>query len=176
MIGERHTAAAVGALCVLIAAGATVQAQQRFDAVAREMLAPVPGLEVVVVHDRALGNCYTLFLFQPPSSAPDTARADATTVEAALAERDRQLDALSADHHRLATAQQTVTVSNPLRYQFEGQKVLADFEQLAREAILARVDARLAEIAAAPRLAVAGPSRCAPPPHVAEALRPAPRP
>ena len=136
------------------------------------MVAPVPGLEVVVVHDRALGTCYTVFLLQPPSSATDTARADAATVEAALAERDRRLDVLSGELQRLVTTQRTVTVSNPLRYQFEGQKVLADFEQVAREAPLARVDARLAEIAGSTTAGGAGPSRCAPAPHVAEALPP----
>jgi methyl coenzyme M reductase subunit C-like uncharacterized protein (methanogenesis marker protein 7) len=68
--------------------------------------------------------------------------------------------------------QRTVTVPNPLRYQFDGLRALADFEQVAREAILARIDARLAEIAAVPRLAVAGPSRCPSAAPAAEPLTP----
>ena len=127
MIGERNTAAAVGALCALIATGTTVQAQARFDVGTREMVAPVPGLEVVVVRDRTLGSCYTLFLLQPASlsPAPDGAPADATTVEAALAERNRRFDVITADYQRLVLSQQTVTVSNPLQYQFEAEKALA---------------------------------------------------
>ena len=170
MTERRRTAAAIGASCALLAASATVQAQTRFDSVAREAVAAVPGLEVVSVRDLALGSCYTLFLFQPQSPAPVTAPVDSTTLDAAVAKRDRRLDALSADLQRLVETQRTVTIPNPLRYQFDGEKALADFEQIAREAILARVDARLAEIAAAPRLAVTGPSRCPSVPPVAEAF------
>ena len=160
MTGKRYGVAAIGAWCAVLAAGATVQAQTRFDSVAREAVPAVPGLEVVSVRDLALGSCYTLFLFQPQSSAPVIAPLDSATLDAAVAERDRRLDALSAGIQRLIEAQRTVTIPNPLRYQFEVEKALADFEQVARQAILARVDARLAEIAASPRLAVAGPSRC----------------
>jgi hypothetical protein len=168
MIGKRYGAVAIGALCAMLAAGATVQAQTRFDSVAREAVAAVPGLEVVSVRDLALGSCYTLFLFQPQLATPVTAPVESTTLDAAAAKRDGRLDALSADLQRLVETQRTVTISNPLRYQFDGEKALADFEQIAREAILARVDARLAEIAAAPRLAVTGPSRCPSVPPVAE--------
>ena len=168
MTERRRTAAAIGASCALLAASTAVQAQARFDSVARETVAAVPGLEVVSVRDLALGSCYTLFLFQPQSPAPVTAPVDSTTLDAAVAKRDRRLDALSADLQRLVETQRIVTISNPLRYQFDGEKALADFERIAREAILARVDARLAEIAAAPRLAVAGPSRCPSVPPVAE--------
>jgi hypothetical protein len=168
MTGKRYGAAAIGALCALLAAGVTAQAQGRFDPMAREAVAAVPGLEVVSVRDRALGTCYTLFLLQPQSVAPVTPPIDARTVVAAAAERDRRLDAVSAELHRLETTQKMVTVQNPLQHQLDGEKALADFEQVAREAILAKVDARLAEIAAAPRLAVAGPSRCPSVPPVAE--------
>jgi len=168
MTGKRYGVAAIGASCALLAVSATVQAQARFDAVTREAVAAVPGLEVVSVRDLALGSCYTLFLFQPQSPTPVTAPVDSTTLDAAVAERNGRLDALSADLQRLVETQRTVTVSNPLRYQFDGEKALADFERVAREAMLARVDARLAEIAAAPRLAVAGPSRCPSVPPVAE--------
>lgn len=169
---ERPTVAAVVALCALFAAGVTAQEQGRFDRVAREAVAAVPGLEVVSVRDRALGSCYTLFLFQPQLVAPVAAPSDAQTVVAAAAERDRRLDAVSAELHRLETTQKMVTVQNPLQHQLDGQKALADFEQVAREAILARVDARLAEIATAPRLAVAGPSRCPSAAPEAEPLAP----
>ena len=176
MTERRRTAAAIGASCALLAATTAVQAQARFDSVAREAVAAVPGLEVVSVRDLALGSCYTLFLFQPQSPAPITTPVDSMTLDAAVAERDRRLDALSADLQRLVETQRTVTVPNPLRYQFDGEKALANFEQIAREAILARVDARLAEIAAAPRLAVAGPSRCPSVPPVAETFTPAGQP
>jgi hypothetical protein len=173
MSEQRPTVAAVVALFALFASGVTAQAQGRFDAVAREAVAAVPGLEVVSVRDRALGSCYTLFLFQPQLVAPVTGLIDAQTVVAAAAERDRRLDAVSAELHRLETTQKMVTVQNPLQHQLDGQKALADFEQVAREALLARVDARLAEIAAAPRLAVAGPLPC---PPAAQAFTPAGRP
>jgi hypothetical protein len=160
MTEQRPTAAAMVALCALFAAGVTAQEQGRFDPVVREAVAAVPGLEVVSVRDRALGSCYTVFLFQPQSPAPITDPVDSLTLDAALGKRDRKLEALSADLQRLVETQRTVTVPNPLRYHFDGLKALADYEQIAREAILARIDARLAEIAGAPRLAVAGPSRC----------------
>jgi hypothetical protein len=137
--------------------------------VVREAVAAVPGLEVVSVRDRALGSCYTVFLFQPQSPAPITDPVDSLTLDAALGKRDRKLEALSADLQRLVETQRTVTVPNPLRYHFDGLRALADFEQVAREASLARIDARLAEIAAAPRLAVAGPSPC---PSAAPAAEP----
>jgi len=158
MTRQRPTATVIGAWCVLLAASATIRAQVRFDAVAREAVAAVPGLEILSVRDQALGSCYTLFLFQPQSPAPVTAPVDSTTLDAAVAERNRRLDALSANLQRLVETQRVVTVPNPLRYQFDGEKALADFEQVARETGLARVDARLAEIATTPRLAVAGPT------------------
>jgi hypothetical protein len=163
MIGKHQPCAPVAAtiaVSVLLAAGGVVQAQTRFDSVTRDTVAALPGLEVVSVRDRALGDCYTLFLFQPPSPAPVVAPVDSTTLDAALAERDRRLDALSADLQRHVETLRVVTVPSPLRYYFDGLKSLVDFEQLAQEAMLARVDARLAEIAMAPRLAVAGPVRC----------------
>jgi len=176
VIGKRQMAVTMGALCVLLAANATLQAQARFDSVAREAVAEVPGLEVVSLRDQALGNCYTLFLFQPRSPAPVAAPVDSAALDAAVAERDRRLDALSADLQRLVETQRVVTTPNPLRYHFDGEKVLADFEYLVREAILARVDARLAEIATAPRLAVAGPVRCLSAPPAAEPFTSAGRP
>jgi hypothetical protein len=163
-------------LCALLAGAGAVQAQARFDSVTREAVAAVPGLEVLTVRDRALESCYTLFLFQPPSPAAVAPPVDSTTLAAAAAERDSRLDALSADLQRTALNQRPGLVPSPLRYQFEGEKVLADFEQVAREAILARLDARLTAIAAAPRLAVAGPLRCPAVPPVAEAAAPAGRP
>ena len=176
MTRTRNTTAAIGALCALLAAGATLEAQARFESVTREAVAEVPGLEVVSVRDRALGSCYTLFLFQPLAAAAVTAPVDSPTLEEAAAERDRRLDAIGADLQRLGTTQMKVTVPNSLQHQFDGEKALADFEQVAREAILARVEARLAEIATAPRLAVAGPTRCPSVGAVAETFTPAGRP
>jgi hypothetical protein len=166
----------MGALCLLLALNATLKAQARFDYVTREAVAAVPGLEVINVRDRAFGSCYTLFLFQPQLMASVTAPVDAQSVLAAAAERDRRLDAVSAELHRLETTQKMVTVQNPLQQQLDGQKALADFEQVAREAILARIDARLAEIATAPRLAVAGPVPCSSVPPAAGPFTPAGRP
>jgi hypothetical protein len=156
----RAPVAATIAVSVRLAAGGVVEAQTRFDWVTGGTVAAVPGLEVVSVRDRALGDCYTLFLFQPQSPAPVIAPIDSTTLDAALAERDRRLDALSADLQRQVETQRIVTVPSSLRHHFDGQKALVDFEHVAQEAILARVDARLAEIATAPRLAVAGPVSC----------------
>ena len=174
--GKRQTVATTGALCLLLALNATLKAQAHFDHVTRDAVAAVPGLEVVTLRDQALGSCYTLFLFQPQSVAPVTAPVDAQSIVAAATERDRRLDAVSAELHRLETTQKMVTVQNPLQHQLDGQKALADFEQVAREAILARIDARLAEIATAPRLAVAGPVPCPSVPPAAEAFTPAGRP
>jgi hypothetical protein len=176
MTRTRCSVAATIAVSVLLAAGGAAQAQARFDSVTRDTVAAVPGLEVVSVRDRALGNCYTLFLFQPQSPAPVTAPVDSTTLDAALAERDRRLDALSADLQRQVETQRIVTVPSSLRHHFDGQKALADFEHVAQEAIVARVDARLAEIATAPRLAVAGPVRCPSVSPEAEVFTPAGQP
>jgi hypothetical protein len=176
MTRTRCTVAATIGVSVLLAAGGVVQAQARFDSVIRDTVPAVPGLEVVSVRDRALGNCYTLFLFQPQSPAPVTAPVDSTTLDAALAERDRRLDALSADLQRQVETQRIVTVPSSLRHHFEGQKALVDFEHVAQEAIVARVDARLAEIATAPRLAVVGPVRCPSVSPEAEAFTPAGQP
>jgi hypothetical protein len=162
-------------MCVLLAAGA-VGAQARFESVAHEAVAGVPGLEIVIVHDRTVSSCYTLFLFQPRTRGTLTAPVDAATLDAAAAERNRRLDALSADVQGMVETVRAGIVPNPLRSQLDGQKVLADFEQVAREAMLTRIDARLAEIAAALRLAVAGPTRCQAMPPVADPLPPGGRP
>jgi hypothetical protein len=124
------------------------------------------------MRDRVLDNCYTLFLFQPQSPAP-VAPVDSVSLDLALAERNRKLDALSADLQRQVETPRVVTVPNPLCFEFDGQEALVDFEQLAMEAMVARVDARLAEIATALRLAVAGPVPCPPVPPATKPSRPA---
>jgi hypothetical protein len=118
MTERRRTAAAIGASCALLAASATVQAQARFDSVAREAVAAVPGLEVVSVRDLALGSCYTLFLFQPQSPAPVSAPVDSTTLDAAVTARDGRLDALSADLQRLVETQRAVTPRSAISSRF----------------------------------------------------------
>lgn len=155
-----------GLLCAFVAAGAAVSAQSRFTVVGGgEKVAAVSGLEIVVVRDTVLNACYTLFVLRPSPQAAPAAPSDAATIEQAAGERDRRLSALTAEFERGLPGGVPGTLgSNPLRYQWEGDKVQSEYERQVREKEFARLGEQLALIAGEPRLAVAGPAPCEPPP------------
>ena len=157
-----------GVLCALLAGGAAIAAETRFEVSSRETVAAVPGLQIVTVRDNVLKACYTLFIVEPVRQAGTATRTESTVPEAA-AERDRQLSALSADYERALVAAMPGTLGpNALRYEWEGDKVQSDYELRLRERELTRLEEQIAQIATAPRLAVAGPAPCvAPPPTTA---------
>ncbi len=148
-----------GLVCALVAA-ASLHGQARFEVASRETVGSVSGLEIVTVRDTALNACYTLFVFRPvPELAPP--RVDTTTVQEAASERDRKLAALSEEFERgLPGAVPATLGANPLKYEWEGDKVQSDYERLVREREMARLEERLDLIAGEPRIAVAGPAPC----------------
>jgi hypothetical protein len=58
-----------GVLGALLVASAGVGAQDRFQLVTRDVVAAVPGLEIVRLRDSALSACYTLFIVRSPAAA-----------------------------------------------------------------------------------------------------------
>lgn len=160
----RYALAVAGAVvaCATIAAGGENRAQSRFTAVSRDSVAGAPGLQIVTLRDTVANACYTVFILE---ASPSLGRSGSPSVEAAADDRDRQLAALIADLDRaLVNAAPGTLGPNLLRYQWEGDKVQSDYERQLREAEFGRLEAQLAAIASAPRLAVTGPSACAPAP------------
>jgi hypothetical protein len=157
---ERQRPVAIGAICAILAVSATAEAQQRFEHVTQEVIASVAGLEIISLRDKALDSCYTVFLLRPPPPAQPIAPVESTMIQSAAAERDRKLDALGAELARASETQRPGVATHALAYQFAGEKAIDDFAQLLQQALFATLDARLAEIAAAVKLAVTGPSPC----------------
>lgn len=148
-------------LCVALTGGAARGQPGRFEAAGHDVVAALPGLEIVTVRDAAADRCYTLFVLRP-TAPPVAARRDGgTTIEDAASARDRRLAALAAEFERgLPGAVPSTLGSDPLRYQWEGDKVQSEYERLVREEEFGRLAQQLADIAAQPRLAVAGPAPC----------------
>jgi hypothetical protein len=149
--------AILGICGALVTGGASLRAQARFVAVGREAVAGASGLEVVTIRDQTLAACYTVFVMEAtPTQAPPV---ELTSIDAALAQRDRRLADLSGELERsLATATPGTLGPNVLRFEWEGQKAQADYERALREHEMARLEARL--IATARKMAVSGPSPC----------------
>jgi hypothetical protein len=156
---QRNTG--IGALCALLAIGTTLHAQARFEAMTRDAVAAVPGLEVVTIRDNAVNNCYTLFVIHPVRPAQNLDQVEPMSVEGAAAQRDHRLSELSAEFENALWAALPGTLGpDSLKYQWEGQKAQSEFERVLRETELAKLEAWLRPIADAPRLAVAGPGPC----------------
>jgi hypothetical protein len=148
-------------VCAALAAGVTVRAQPRFEAITRDTVAVVPGLEIVTIRDKAANACYTLFVMRPAGAVQTMGDTEFTSVEQAAARRDQRLSALSTEfEHSLATAVPGTLGPDVLKYQWEGQNVQSDFEHVLREAELGKLATLLRQIAGAPKLAVAGPAPC----------------
>lgn len=155
-------AIAVGLLCALLTAGAIAREQTRFEPTAREPVAAVPGLEVVTLRDAAANACYTLFIMRPDIRAGIPAPTDAATLRELAGARDRTLAMLSEQFERGQYGGVPGNLgANPLRYQWEGDKVQSEYERRVRQEEFGRLEALLAQIAAEPRIAVAGPAPCA---------------
>lgn len=155
---------AIGAalLCVLLAAAAVErQETARFEAAGHATVTGVPGLEVVSVRDAAANSCYTLFVLRPAALPIAPPRGGSASIRDAATERDRRLAALAADFERgMPGAVPGTLGTDPLRYQWEGDKVQSEYERLVREEEFGRLARQLTEIAAQPQLAVAGPGPC----------------
>jgi hypothetical protein len=151
-------------LCVLVISSRGLEGQTRFEAVSRDNVAAIPELQVVAVRDGVLNVCYTLFIMQPSQPA-GPASSEAASISEAARERDQRLSALTTEFERGISGGVPATIgSNPLKYQWEGDKVQSDYEHLVRRSEMARIEEQLAHIENAPRLAVAGPAPCGAPP------------
>ncbi|HVG56792.1 MAG TPA: hypothetical protein VM846_20305 [Vicinamibacterales bacterium] len=144
---------------VLFAVSAPAYAQ-RFDAARRETVAAIPGLDVVTIRDTTTNTCYTLFILEPsiqptPSSVPDQRSAQELADE-----RDRRLAGLLAEYERSQFAPVPGFPVPTLRYGWEGNRVMSEYEQRLRDKDFSRLEEQIARLAAAPRLAVAGPAPC----------------
>jgi len=152
------------AYCAMLCASlisAPVYAQARFEALSREGVAAVPGLQIVAVRDAALNICYTLFVLTPAQPAP--ARPDVRSVPDAAGARDQQLAAVLGEFERgLSSASPAMLVNNPLKFQWEAQNAQIEYEHALRQSELARVEEELAQIRDTPHLAVSGPVSCTP--------------
>jgi hypothetical protein len=148
-------------LFALAADPAGLRAQGRFEAVTQDPVVAVPGLQIVTVHDHAQNVCYTVFVMRVARPLANPSRGEPTSVEDAAARRDHRLSQLSVEFQRgLPGAVPATLGSDPLRYQWEAQKIQSEFERALREAELARLERWLEQIASAPKLAVSGPVAC----------------
>jgi hypothetical protein len=150
-------------LCAAFINSPGLDAQARFEALSRDAVAAVPGLQVVAVRDATLNVCFTLFVFAPvqPAAPP---RAEPRNISDAATTRDQQLAALGTEFERgLSAASPAMLVNNPLKFQWEAQKAQSEYEHTLRQSELARIEDQLAQIQSTPRLAVSGPVSCGPP-------------
>jgi hypothetical protein len=154
----RLTCAVVGGL-ILGAAQIQGQTQARFQATSREVVGSAPGLQIVTVRDSMLNACYTVFVIDASSVASPAPAA--ANIEDAARERDQRLSDLSAEfEHGLLGGVPATLTANPLRYQWEANKAQSDYERVVRQAEMARLSDQIAQLASAPRIAVAGPTAC----------------
>lgn len=144
---------------VLLALSAPAHAQ-RFDAARRETVAAIPGLDIVTVRDTATNTCYTLFILEPSIQRVPSIVPDQRSAQELADERDRRLAALLADYERSQFAPVPGFPVPTLRYGLEGNRVQSEYEQRLRDKDFSRLEEQITRLAAAPRLAVAGPAPC----------------
>ncbi len=150
--------AALLAVCLFSTAAG---AQTRFTVVARDNVAAASDLWIVTIRDAAQDQCYLLFVVDTGSNAarPAPQRTDAA---AAAASRDQQLAELSRyyEQHGFGSVY-AGTPANVLPYQFEAQRIQAEYERTVRENELAWFQEQLERLLTGPRVAVSGPAPCA---------------
>jgi hypothetical protein len=151
-----------GAIVALLSHAAIGSAQTRFEPLAVDTIGAIRGLQVVTVRDNTQRVCYALFVMQPPAAPAAAADGGATpSLADAIARRNHQLDELSTAYERsLTTNVPGLPMPNPLRQQWELQKVQSEFDRTVRERELRILRDWLEEIAGGPRLAVSGPVPC----------------
>lgn len=150
----------LGMLCALLVS-APALAQTRFEVTGREGVGALPGLQIFAVRDSLLSTCYTLFIMDTARQPANQARPEPPSILEAASERDRRLDQLSTDFDRAVSTTLPGMISpSSLRYQWEGAKIQSDYERVLRERDVSRLEDQLVQIAASPRLAVAGPVPC----------------
>jgi hypothetical protein len=148
-------------LCALLAWAPVPRAQARFEAVAHDVVPTIPGLQILTIRDNMLSACYTLFVIAPAPPTGSQPQNEPASAQDAAVQRDRQLSALSLEFERGLPGGVPATLgSDPLKYAWEGQKVQSEYERVLRENDLVRIEERLVQIVAAPRLAVSGPVAC----------------
>ncbi|HEX5108268.1 MAG TPA: hypothetical protein VFV95_07475 [Vicinamibacterales bacterium] len=147
---------------VLLAVSVPAYAQ-RFDAARRETVAAIPGLDVVTIRDTVTNSCYTLFILEPAIPRVPSVVPDQRSAQELADERDRRLAALLAEYERSQFAPVPGFPVPTLRYGWEGNRVQSEYEQRLRDKEFSRLEEQITRLAAAPRLAVAGPSSCTAP-------------
>ena len=151
----------VGVCFVLLTGGEGLRAQARFEAVTRDAVDAVPGLQVITIRDRALNACYTLFVIEAAKQVPPLPPLEMLSPDEAAAERDGRLSQLIAALEQSSSVAVPGTLGpNILQYEWEAQKAQSEFERALREAEVARLEAPLKRIADAPHFAVSGPAPC----------------
>jgi hypothetical protein len=153
---------ALSLLCALATAPASLQAQARFSMLSRETVAVVPTLQVITIRDAAQNSCYLLFTIDTSLSTANRVDAQTPDVAGAAARRDHRFADLNRAYEQSFGSLFVGTPANALPYQFEAQKIQADFERVVRDEELTRLEAQLERVLAAPKIAVSGPAPCGP--------------
>jgi hypothetical protein len=160
MSSQRQWHVCVVTCFVLLTSGA-LGAQARFEAMSRDAVAAVPGLQVITIRDNTLNACYTLFVIDAAPPLQPLPPIETRSVQNAAAERDRRLSELSTELEKTRSTVVAGTLGpDILKYEWEGQKVQSEFERVLLENEVTRLEAPLKRIADAPKLAVSGPAPC----------------
>jgi hypothetical protein len=150
-----------GALCLLLAGGTDIRAQGRFTAVARSDVESVPRLQIVTIRDTVQQACYIVFMTGGAPKTSGAPRGEPPPLEDPTAVRDRRLQELSTEFERALYASMPGTLGpNTFKFQWEGQKVLGEFERAFFEREFARLEDAVRQIETQPSLAVSGPVSC----------------
>jgi hypothetical protein len=147
-------------LGAITSAPASLHAQTRFTVLARESVATTPTLEILTLRDATQGSCYLLFTLDLSLPSQTRVVVQPTDVAEAAARRDRRFAELNRAYEQSFGSLYVGTPANALPYQFEAQKIQADFERVLREQELTRLEAQLERILTAPKVAVSGPAPC----------------
>jgi hypothetical protein len=138
--------------------GSVSLAPARFTAISTDAVAP--NLRVVTVLDAGQNSCYLLFVSEP--SRPVAHRSDTagSDLNHATTSRDRQLAALADAHERSFKSEYPGTTPiSPLRFEWEGWKILSEYERVIRQNELAQLRDEFAGMAAS-AISVSGPAPC----------------
>jgi hypothetical protein len=146
---------------VCLGAAPVLSAQSRFEAVTRDAVSGIPGLQAVIIRDNVLHTCYTAFVVEGSPPIANGAPTESSNLQAAAAARDRQLEDLSATFEGAVWNQIPGTPNpNPLRYQWEATKIQDAFNLTVLDQEITRLERRLERIVDQPRVVSVSPVQC----------------
>ena len=156
----RKTLSATVVLTICLAVAPPLSAQERFHTTDATVLPALPGMRIVSVKDSLRNRCYLAFV--EDAARPDAALIDPPDVTAAASQRDHDLASLVHAYESDTSVYAGTITPNPLKYEVLAQTTQLTFALSVVENLIARLEAQLDRVAAAPRTLAVVQDACAP--------------